>query len=193
MDRRVRRTRAMLGQALKELLLEKDYDAITVQDITDRADLNRATFYLHYGRKEVLLTETLETQFDELIARIEAETAGQYIWENPLSAQIVYEHIAEHAALYKVLFGERGQGFVINRLLKYMARYDENQLRQVISEEGVPVALVAYHFAGALFATAVWWLENDMPYSPEYMADNLQRLCASGVVSLAGVDVMRDA
>ncbi len=191
MDRRVRRTRAMLGQALKELLLEKDYDAITVQEITDRADLNRATFYLHYGRKEELLTEMLESQFDELVARIEAETTGQYFWESPLSAQIVYEHIAARAPLYKVLFGERGQGFVINRLLKYMARYDEAQLRQIMPE-GAPVALVAYHFAGALFATAVWWLENDMPYSPAYMAENLQRLCVSGVVSLAGAAVIRD-
>ena len=52
MDRRVKRTRNLLGNALLELVQEKKFEQITIQDITDRADLNRATFYLHYGSKE---------------------------------------------------------------------------------------------------------------------------------------------
>ncbi|MFN8375405.1 MAG: helix-turn-helix domain-containing protein [Anaerolineae bacterium] len=53
-DRRVDRTRALLQQALMELIREKGYDAVTIQDITDRANVGRATFYLHYPSKDAL-------------------------------------------------------------------------------------------------------------------------------------------
>lgn len=55
LDRRVRRTRRALQDSLTSLILEKGYDAVTVEDITDRADLGRTTFYLHYKDKEELL------------------------------------------------------------------------------------------------------------------------------------------
>lgn len=54
-DRRVRRTRRSLKEALSELLAERDYDAITVQEIADRADVGRSTFYAHFESKEDLL------------------------------------------------------------------------------------------------------------------------------------------
>ncbi|MCB0141244.1 MAG: helix-turn-helix transcriptional regulator, partial [Caldilineaceae bacterium] len=54
-DRRVRRSRKLLGEALLELVVEKPFGDITVQDIADRADMNRATFYLHFQSKEELL------------------------------------------------------------------------------------------------------------------------------------------
>ena len=74
MDRRKRRTRKYLGKALLELVQEKKWDQITIQDITDRADINRATFYLHYGSKEELLAESLEEYFDALVEQIASKT-----------------------------------------------------------------------------------------------------------------------
>src|SRR5690554_1736020 len=67
-DRRVRRTRRQLCEAMLALLVERDYDTITVQEITERADLNRATFYHHFNHKDELLTAALEARFDELVA-----------------------------------------------------------------------------------------------------------------------------
>src|SRR6202012_5392571 len=55
MDRRVRRTRDLLHRALLDLIAEKGYPHITVQDILDRADVGRSTFYTHYRDKEDLL------------------------------------------------------------------------------------------------------------------------------------------
>ena len=64
-DRRVLRSRRQLSAALLELMHEKSFDDITIKDITDRADMNRATFYLHYGTKEELLYKSLEVRFDQ--------------------------------------------------------------------------------------------------------------------------------
>ena len=71
LDRRTRRTRRSLREALFALILEKGYDAVTIEHITERADLGRTTFYLHYRDKEDLLLEAIDTIAAELIARIE--------------------------------------------------------------------------------------------------------------------------
>src|SRR5450432_1756005 len=68
-DPRVRRTRLMLQDALDKLLLEKDFEKISIQDITDKATLHRATFYDHYPDKFALLECMVATRFGELLAR----------------------------------------------------------------------------------------------------------------------------
>lgn len=179
LDRRVRRTRNALSQSLRELIVEKGYEATTIEHITDRADLNRATFYLHYTNKEELLMAMLESQFDELVQHMEATLQGQPIWENLPGAQIIFDHVAENVSLYKVLLGENGFGYVINRVMAYMAAYDEKELRRYFKDEDLPlpIPLVARHISGSLFALLTWWLENDMPYSPQFMAMAVQKLC----------------
>ena len=183
MDRRVRRTRTQLTQALYQLIQEKPYDTITIQDITDTADLNRATFYLHYGSKEELLLTSLEAEFDALVERIGAETIEGPHWEDPFAMQLVFDYVAERPALYKVLLGSNGHGYVMRRVLDYIARYDEFDLRTVFADDelNVPIPILARHAAGSLFSLIVWWLEEDLPYTPAEMAQMAQQLCFVGV------------
>ena len=67
-DRRVQRTRALLLSALLDLIVEQGYEEITVQDIVDRANVGRSTFYAHFlDKRELLLTgEELDRQFRAL-------------------------------------------------------------------------------------------------------------------------------
>lgn len=65
-DRRVRRTRKLLHSAFLELVIEKGYDKITIQDILDRADVGRSTFYVHFRDKEALLTASFDNMRDQL-------------------------------------------------------------------------------------------------------------------------------
>ena len=117
MDRRIKRTRNLLGQALLELVREKKFEQITIQDITDRADLNRATFYLHYSSKEELLADSLEGYFDALVEQITAVTFNTPIWQTPEADELIFAHVAENTALYRVLLGENGLCYVINRVI----------------------------------------------------------------------------
>jgi AcrR family transcriptional regulator len=185
-DRRKRRSRASLGQALRDLILEKPYETITIQDITDQADLNRATFYLHYASKEELLMDSLEEQFDALVEQIEAEKNGRPMWENPATIRIIFDYVAENAALFNVLLGPQGQGYVMYRVLNYIAQVDEEELQEAFGKDAlaVPDAILARHFAGALFSLIGWWLEQDMPYTATYMAETIQQLCMIGVVPM---------
>ena len=69
-DRRITRTRNQLREALFELILEKGYDTVTIEEITDRANLGRTTFYLHYKDKEQLLLESINSIANDLLQQI---------------------------------------------------------------------------------------------------------------------------
>jgi AcrR family transcriptional regulator len=69
LDPRIRRTRQLLHDALRRLLEEKEFDKVTIQDITEAATLNRATFYAHYPDKFALLGELIRVNFLELFAK----------------------------------------------------------------------------------------------------------------------------
>ncbi|MCA9980010.1 MAG: TetR/AcrR family transcriptional regulator [Anaerolineales bacterium] len=185
LDRRVRRTHRLLGQALLDLILEQDYDSISITDITNRADLNRATFYLHFGSKEELLIATLEERFDELVQEMEAHNPNQPTWETLDSERLIFEHVAEHAAMYRVLLGEGGVGYVAHRIISYIANEVAKEIRAekpTAVAEPIPIDIIAQHVAGSTYALLCWWLANDMPYTPAEMAHMAQKMCFHGTM-----------
>lgn len=76
LDPRIRRTRQLLQGALRNLLEKKEFDKISVQDITEAATVNRATFYAHYEDKFALLGELIRVTFLDLLAQRKATFDG---------------------------------------------------------------------------------------------------------------------
>lgn len=163
LDRRVRRTRQLLRDALMALITEKGYDAITVQDITDRADVARTTFYLHYRDKDELLFSSMTEMYEALIARM--ETTDAYRMDDPAD----FEHVAEHAAFYKVMLSERGSMTFMVRIMDFLAMVMQ---QQVLGDKTttMPPDLIAHVIAGAQVGIIRWWLQNDMQPPPETIA-----------------------
>lgn len=193
LDRRVRRTRVRLRDALIKLILEKGYDNVIIQEITDTADLSRATFYLHYKDKDELLASSLEEMFDELMDSVKDLMLRRKLElvDGDAPSLPAFKHVEEYADLYKSLLGEKGVSSVINRILDYIARIGEQQYRLIIGDEDeaslpVPIEVAARHLAGAMFSMVSWWLANDMPYTPEEMAQHFHRLTAPSIMSAVG-------
>ena len=192
-DRRVRRTRRRLRDSLIELVMAQGYDSITIQEITDHADLSRATFYLHYKDKDELLASSLEEMFDELV-----ESVQDIIFRRSLNPDEqkppslpAFQHVAEYSELYKSLLGDTGVTYVIYRTIQYIARLTEKQYRMHAREQGVqetiiPIEVAAQHMAGALFSMVSWWLENDMPYTADEMAQMFHKLTVPSIRSALG-------
>jgi AcrR family transcriptional regulator len=185
-DRRILRTRRQLAEAMLSLLLEKNYDAITIQDITERADLNRATFYLHYGAKDDLLVNSLEARFDELVAQMEQIVTPSATWEDNRDILMVYQHVEMYSSLYQVLLGENGRAYVINRIIDYIAevgmRFCEMSLGPSVQTNPLFV-MMSRHIAGSLYALLTWWLTEEMPYSAEKMTEITHELQLNGMIS----------
>src|SRR5690349_11404731 len=107
-DRRIARTRQLLRDALTSLILERGYDTLTIQDITDKANLGRATFYLHFKDKEELLTVSLQEVFDDLKARIGAPSKEGLLNGTSPSSILIFEHVAANCDLYRVMLKAQG-------------------------------------------------------------------------------------
>ncbi len=102
-DRRTMRTKKSLAEALKELILEKPYDDITIQDLIDRANVGRSTFYTHYESKEQLLIGNIN--FQETLIYVPGNDEENY----PMGINVAYlfSHTKEHIDLYKAMSGNR--------------------------------------------------------------------------------------
>ena len=194
LDRRARRTRRQLRDALLALVLEKGYDAVTIEDITGRADLGRTTFYLHYRDKEELLLESIDSIAAELIERLPpaawavADPPGDPVQDAILAT---FQHAAENAQLYRVIL--RGEGATkasgrFHRIIQQKAteliqrRAELNPLHSL-----VPTDVYANYFAGALLAMITWWLEADTPYPPAEIAEMFRMLFFQGGRKVLGI------
>ncbi len=185
-DRRVLRSRKQLSAALLELMGEVSFEDITIKDITDRADMNRATFYLHYGTKEELLYQSLESRFDQLAQRIEEDISSnpdKPVWIDDCYDQLVFEHVAEHADLYKVILDSNGFGGIIHQIIDYIAAVAHRNTVAFYGPQAdgeIPHEISSRFVAGAMFSLIVWWIRNDMPYSAQEMASMCHRLISQG-------------
>ncbi len=202
-DRRIQRTRKALRSALLELVKEKGFDALSVEEITERANLGRATFYLHYKDKEDLLLE----EFREIASsRVqELSEIPVLIWKSNHSQSeltesqaplmpllVVFEHASQNADLYRILLrGQSSQRIVeqiqeiIVHSINEIIRTRKQSMSQSKSQE-VPLEMLAAYFSGALMGSLAWWLNQSEPISPEEMARNFQHLFFPGVMQVMG-------
>ena len=106
-DRRVRRTRKLLHSAFLELVVEKGYDKITIQDILDRADVGRSTFYVHFRDKEALLSASFDDMRHQLEEALTAIPVSKAV-DVTLPATLLFEHAQRHQQIYRALCGRHG-------------------------------------------------------------------------------------
>jgi AcrR family transcriptional regulator len=186
-DRRVQRTRRSLQQALLQLMVEKGYEAVTVQDISDRADVGRSTFYAHFLDKEQLLLSRLE---ELRVFLAEQQRKAMVRSDNTAEQSLGFslamlEHAREHRELFRALVGKRGGAVVeghIRDMFADLVRVEISTLAAggpTVAPEG---ALVQYT-VGAFMALIGWWMEHDMPSPPDEMDRLVRTLTIPGIVA----------
>jgi AcrR family transcriptional regulator len=171
-DRRVRRTRRALGEALIELTSEHPYASIQVRDITDRADVGYATFYRHYENKDNLMLAL----FDQITSELETSSirpGGEYFRQE---GRLIFEHVQKYEGLYRSIL--QSWDFV-GKFKKLLAgRIEGHVHRHTLEMEALafPVDLAANHMVAALLGVIEWWLENELSLPVEEMARIYERL-----------------
>ena len=187
-DRRIQRTRYMLNAALFALIVERGYDAITVQDITERANVGRATFYLHYKDKEELLSASLKQLVNELTQYVEPNTGSPATYK--ILSVRVFQHVAQRHDLYHALLGESGPPIISIRMRRYLAELIQNYVIMPLiarGKAGVDPELLAAHAAGSLLALLIWWLDHNLVQSAEEMGTMFWRLMTPGIEDVLGL------
>lgn len=195
-DPRIARTREFLRDALIGLIKEKGFENVKVQEITDRARLNRATFYLHYRDKNDLLVksmrETLEYMTDTsfLPNSINPSELTQEMIILPLVS--IFDHFAKHADFYRVMLTEVGVPSVQKELqntIEEVAFQWMTALQTEKVEYNVKPEMVVKSVSAAFIGVIRWWLENEMAESSESMATQFLDVIALGIFRILGLDL----
>ena len=173
-DRRVQRTRQTLQKALNELILEKSYEKTTVQDVIDRANVGRSTFYAHFQDKEQLLL----SGFEPLLAEFEEFLTGQsFDHESPWALSLT---------MFQQVQKQQGGYITLTHIQKYLHSYLLDHLKQQMPKrnKNVPPELVAHYIASSFTALLTWWIDNNYPVPAEQMNQYLRQLVEPGTLAL---------
>ncbi|HEU5374458.1 MAG TPA: TetR/AcrR family transcriptional regulator [Ktedonobacteraceae bacterium] len=173
-DRRVKRTQKLLARALIALTLEKGYEAITIRDITDRAEIGYATFFRHYHDKDALLKDVLDVVLDELTGLLQQPIGNT---NHAATGTLIFRYVQEHNEVVHVLLSSRGSSTLAQRIIEAGTQsvFEQNV---PLASSPVPPEIAAYHLVTSTISLIQWWVEHQMPYPPERMGVIYQELIA---------------
>ncbi|KOO48560.1 TetR/AcrR family transcriptional regulator [Priestia koreensis] len=197
LDPRIKRTNKYLRDALVELLKEKDVTSITIQEITEKADLTRGTFYLHYQDKQDFLVHSMNEVLEELIEEVkpkqdEQSTLNVDPQKGSVSFLKLFEFIQKNADYFKVMLSDRGLPQFRSYMTEIVKTKVYGELMSSIDEveDGldIPKDILISYIASAHIGVIGSWLESDMKFSAAFMADKLTSLTLLGPIRVAGLE-----
>jgi AcrR family transcriptional regulator len=177
-ERRKRRTHKALKQAALDLVLEKGYDSVTIQEIVDRADYGRGTFYLHFDDKESLVWEIIMDGLAEANQQGHQRSMEGKYPPGYLGYLITFEHADQNQDLYRLMMGSQGSSLLSHRVAQVLAGQIEESIRTGLYQPhpGLPPEIAAQAIVGALVRLVFWWLETSNQFTPKQMADMLWQI-----------------
>ena len=169
MDRRQKKTRKAIFKALRTLMEQKQYSAITVQDIIDEANIGRSTFYAHFETKDDLLhslcSEIFCHVFTDLLPQ-EEDVMDRKNLELKLG-HILY-HLKENQVNVQGILAADGDGRFMAYFKQYLTQLF-SRYTMLFSRE-VPEDFLIHHLAGSFAETVKWWVARGMVLAPETVA-----------------------
>ncbi|WP_144510244.1 TetR/AcrR family transcriptional regulator [Bacillus sp. FJAT-22090] len=196
-DRRITKTRKVIRDAFTQLMEEKGFEAITVSDLTEKADINRGTFYLHYKDKYDLLEQSEEEVFEKLdrIAEeawteINSEELNKKQIHIPLPFTVkLFEYLEENSAFMRVILGPNGDPSFQAKLKEVIKNKMFQKFYQFNNKDNmiVPLDYLTAYVSSAHLGVIQYWLKSGMDKSPEEMATILSQTTFWGPAKVAGL------
>jgi len=170
LDRRIQKTRQLIMSTFIDLLAEKGFEKITINDIAERANINRGTVYLHYADKFDLLDKCIET-YVELLLNHCANSADTNL--DASAIQRMFEYLEKNFTIYKLLLSNEGSGFFRSRLYAIIAQ-TVTEVIGIKSENHAFSNDVTTHFLTSGFIGVLeWWINNSMPCNVQEITEQL--------------------
>jgi len=173
-ERRRLQTRKLLIQTTLQLVLEKGYDAISIQEITDQADLGRGTFYIHFKDKEEVVWTAIQNLFQELEQEAHKKLDRRLPQVEYFGLLNIFRHAEKNRDLYRVMFGGKGSAMLTAKAQDFLARAFLDDIEHAPEPPDVnfniPEEIEAQILTGVIGRLLFWWLETPNSYTSEQMA-----------------------
>ncbi|MCL4859664.1 MAG: TetR/AcrR family transcriptional regulator [Caldilineaceae bacterium] len=183
-DPRVRRTRRLLQQAFRELLAEKRFQAISVQDIAERATVNRATFYAHFDDKFALVDSLIRDEFQECLAKEIAITSALTPGNLCLLCLTVFNYLAyvdTHCSLTDTQFASRFAMAVHQELYVFILAWLKQGLRGDAPQR-TRLEATATAMSWSIYGAGIQWGRGVFSHTAEELATQLVEVFSDGVM-----------
>jgi AcrR family transcriptional regulator len=167
-DRRIAKSQIAIKNAVIELMSEKSFDDITIQDIADRANVNRGTIYLHYTDKYDLLDKMIEEHIENLRELCQAASEmtfqeGNYVW---------YEYFERHYLFFSTMLASKGAPYFRSRFLNLVVEEFRPEVEIAVGKNyGLNEEVILQFFGSAVVGSVEWWFKNGMPLPARVMAE----------------------
>lgn len=187
-DLRIRKTRKLIRDAFIRLLDRKGFNGITINNIADMAMINRSTFYLHYTDKFDLMEKTIEEAIQNILKLVAPEAHiidGKLEYDSFVqNINSILQTIEKDALLYKVILNDKEMSEVSKTLEHTLIeKLDTCFPGDILISRDLFLELIA-----SLYMSAIrWWLNNDMKYSSNFVAEQLVQLLVIGPSKTAGI------
>lgn len=179
-DRRSQRTRDALRDALLELMTEHGWEGISVQDVCERADVARSTFYLHYTSKDELLQDgfhALQAHLQTATGAGPRERARNEDWRGFRFSLGLIEHAYDNRSLFRSMIGRRSGFAVQQRFSEMVLRLIDHELPAPTGE--LPRVAVVRQLAAAFTELMAWSVEQQTPMPAQRLAAAFDRIAVS--------------
>lgn len=169
-DRRIQKTKAAITNAFFTLLKEKDFTRITINDIAEKANVNRGTIYTHYQNKYDLLGACIEEKLQllkEVCLPIRMDASASELF---VSLESVYKFFNDNFLFFSLMLQNGGSN-------NFQARFKESlieEMRRLTPAKGSPYdhEFFTQFRASALVGVVEWWIRENKPLSVDEMAEN---------------------
>lgn len=187
MDPRAAHTQALLRAAILSLASDRPIADVTVMEIITLAGVNRSSFYQHFDSREELLANALE-QLETEMAHADEPVIVTDVTRPPAELVRFMQHFADHADLYRRVFGPNGSAFVISRVRARIqalvlagieiAPARHGATHGAPAADSLPLNIEAAGTSGALLGVVEAWLEQEPMPAPEVAAAWMWRILA---------------
>ncbi|EST11938.1 TetR/AcrR family transcriptional regulator [Sporolactobacillus laevolacticus] len=175
-DRRILRTKQSITKSFLELFSEKDFGEITINDIAERANVNRGTIYLHYADKYDLLDKCIEERINELISLCKNREVDEVNQELIHESKPFFDYLKDNFPFFSSMFSNQRVFVFRDRLQHFISVSLMEKMNKLGNKSDVESELNAQFMASAFIGIVEWWIRHQMPYSTNFMADQVRKL-----------------
>lgn len=170
MDRRIKKTKDAIVKAFIELMSEKNFEKITINEIAERANVNRGTVYLHYTDIYDLLDQCIEEHLDRLFQSCSPDGGTDHLTAKA-SLLRTFEYLEQNAFFYSTMLTNKGILTFRNRLLSMAAQNLQEGIEKVDFDQEIKKDVMVQFLASAAVGVIEWWLTHSMPYPAKEMVE----------------------
>lgn len=185
MDKRIKKTKHSIKEALFKIGRDKGMENVSIQNIIEEADINRATFYYHYKDKydllNEILNETLAGLRNDLVIDKQCQSYVDIVYPPVLAT---FEHVEKHMVVYKIILSHNGLSEIREKMIEIIKQSVKNNALQ-LQENNLDIKIdnwfIENVIAGSIVTLIMDWITNDVPIKPIFIAEQMAHLLTEGI------------